>query len=271
MARRQSNLIEDMHDIFLRTPWWVSLLVAGTAYAALDFGLPAYIDESNPFLKPFEPLGPLFAPWITGLVLLSGAIAQFGKVSRRKLLERQSGLNSIRAMSWQSFEKLVGEVYRQRGYRVEERGGEGADGGIDLVLRHGDEIILVQCKHWKARQVGVATVRELYGVVVSENATRGILVTSGQFTPDACAFAKGKSLELVDGTALLARIEQVQKSSTTNPAIASEKKSSAQADPHCPCCGKQMVLREARKGNHAGKQFWGCTEFPQCRGTKKLS
>lgn len=257
-----------MYDIFLRTPWWASFLVAGAAYAALNFGLPTYVDESNLFLKPFEQLGPLFAPWIAGLVLLAGAIAQFGKRSRRKLLKRQSGLNSIRAMSWQSFERLVGEAYRQHGYKVEERGGGGADGGIDLVLRHKNEITLIQCKQWKTRQVGVATMRELYGVVVSENAIQGVLVTCGQFTPDARAFARGKPLELVNGTALLALIGQVQKNSTVNPAIAFEKKPSTQAEPHCPRCGKRMVLRKTRKGNNIGKQFWGCTGFPHCKGTR---
>ena len=34
----------------------------------------------------------------------------------------------------------------------------------------------------------------------------------------------------------------------------------------CPKCGSSMVLRETKSGQHAGKQFWGCSKFPQCRG-----
>jgi restriction system protein len=34
----------------------------------------------------------------------------------------------------------------------------------------------------------------------------------------------------------------------------------------CPKCGSSMVLREAKKGQNAGKKFWGCKNFPQCRG-----
>lgn len=34
----------------------------------------------------------------------------------------------------------------------------------------------------------------------------------------------------------------------------------------CPRCGATMVLRTAKKGDNAGKQFWGCTAFPKCRG-----
>jgi four helix bundle suffix protein len=41
----------------------------------------------------------------------------------------------------------------------------------------------------------------------------------------------------------------------------------AQAAPHCPRCGKPMALRTARKGPHAGAQFWGCSTYPDCKGT----
>ncbi len=40
--------------------------------------------------------------------------------------------------------------------------------------------------------------------------------------------------------------------------------------PDCPQCGKPMALRTARKGANAGAQFWGCSAYPQCRGTRKL-
>lgn len=40
--------------------------------------------------------------------------------------------------------------------------------------------------------------------------------------------------------------------------------------PECPVCGKGMVLREAKKGKTEGKKFWGCTQFPKCRGVVEL-
>ncbi len=36
--------------------------------------------------------------------------------------------------------------------------------------------------------------------------------------------------------------------------------------PNCPQCGKPMALRTAQKGKSAGKQFWGCTGYPECKG-----
>ena len=38
--------------------------------------------------------------------------------------------------------------------------------------------------------------------------------------------------------------------------------------PVCPNCGKPMVLRTARKGQKAGQPFWGCSGFPDCKGTR---
>ena len=33
----------------------------------------------------------------------------------------------------------------------------------------------------------------------------------------------------------------------------------------CPKCKSQMVIKVASKGQYAGKKFWGCSAFPECR------
>lgn len=43
------------------------------------------------------------------------------------------------------------------------------------------------------------------------------------------------------------------------------------AAPACPVCGKPMALRTARKGARAGSQFWGCSGYPECKGTRALN
>ncbi|MFZ4778836.1 MAG: four helix bundle suffix domain-containing protein [Terrimicrobiaceae bacterium] len=42
-------------------------------------------------------------------------------------------------------------------------------------------------------------------------------------------------------------------------------------EPVCPICGKVMRRRVARKGANAGKAFWGCSGYPECRGKRALS
>ena len=40
--------------------------------------------------------------------------------------------------------------------------------------------------------------------------------------------------------------------------------------PDCPRCGKPMALRTAKQGRNEGQQFWGCTGYPDCRGTARV-
>ncbi len=40
--------------------------------------------------------------------------------------------------------------------------------------------------------------------------------------------------------------------------------------PNCPLCGKPLVVRSAKKGAHAGSQFWGCSAYPACHGTRAI-
>ncbi|MCL2651792.1 MAG: topoisomerase DNA-binding C4 zinc finger domain-containing protein [Candidatus Azobacteroides sp.] len=41
--------------------------------------------------------------------------------------------------------------------------------------------------------------------------------------------------------------------------------------PACPNCGKPMTIRKAATGKNAGKEFWGCTGYPECKGTKECA
>jgi len=40
--------------------------------------------------------------------------------------------------------------------------------------------------------------------------------------------------------------------------------------PNCPVCGSLMSLRTAKTGKNAGQSFWGCTSYPDCKGTVKI-
>jgi hypothetical protein len=42
------------------------------------------------------------------------------------------------------------------------------------------------------------------------------------------------------------------------------------SEPRCPTCGAPMVIRVARRGGSQGKRFYGCSNFPTCRGTRSL-
>ncbi len=52
--------------------------------------------------------------------------------------------------------------------------------------------------------------------------------------------------------------------------IARRKTEKDSQAPSCPTCKQPMALRTARKGPNAGSQFWGCSDYPDCRATRKL-
>lgn len=52
-----------------------------------------------------------------------------------------------------------------------------------------------------------------------------------------------------------------------NPADPSDPSDQTDPIPACPQCGAAMALRTAKTGPNAGSQFWGCTAYPECKGT----
>jgi len=52
--------------------------------------------------------------------------------------------------------------------------------------------------------------------------------------------------------------------------LAERNRKSDDSIPRCPNCGKAMVLRTAKSGKNAGKQFWGCSAYPECKGVVNL-
>lgn len=107
-------------------------------------------------------------------------------------------------MNGYEFERFVAKLLRKAGFIVEETPLSG-DGGVDLIAYSEKPLYkgkyIVQCKKWKDK-VGEPAVRDLYGVVLSNNANKGILVTNSYFTMQAVQFAEGKNIELIDGSVL---------------------------------------------------------------------
>src|SRR5208337_454126 len=112
---------------------------------------------ANVFLKGLAQAGHFIAIFLLLFFLVMAALSLFNSFRKGKnrtfLFNKQKDMKTLRSMSWQDFERLVGEAYRQQGYTITETGGEGPDGGVDLVLKKNGETILVQCKHWKMESV----------------------------------------------------------------------------------------------------------------------
>lgn len=274
MARRgQTRWTNLLIGLAVRLPCWLGVLLALMSYIALhrvaQQPLPAAPQPGH--IGSFAVAALAWALASVGqyllplLLLLGAAVSFFRRRKAGRLHQAAVYADGMACISWQDFELLVAEYFRRQGYAVLHNGGGGPDGGVDVLLKKDGQRYLVQCKHWRALRVGVQPVRELYGVMAAQGVDGGFVVTSGSFTEEACAFADGLALlGLIDGRALQRgiRAQAGTAAPTGGPANV----------PACPQCGARMVLRQARQGATAGRQFWGCSQYAQagCRGTRAL-
>lgn len=287
MARRKkTSPAEDLVDLIALLPWYVGVILALAGYLLLHR---IAIAPSPSALGPGElgnaMLGAVgrglatAGQYIVPILCLAGAaISAWRRHARRSLMDsvtRSDAPDILDGMSWREFEMLVGEGFRLQGYQVVENFEPGPDDGIDLTLRKNGEKYLVQCKQWRAFKVGVPVVRELYGVMAAKGAAGGFVVTSGRFTPEAEAFASGRNLRLLDGPQLHRLLKQARGSSSAKhdagnmagQASNTAPQAAKATAPSCPRCAQPMVRRTAKRGVNAGQDFWGCSDYPRCRGT----
>jgi restriction system protein len=130
-------------------------------------------------------------------------------ISAYAVADTLSEEDNIAAMDWEDFEHLVRELFERE---FASTGGEvkvtraSRDWGVDAIAFDPEPIrggkIVIQAKRY-TRTVDVSAVRDLYGTVLNEGASKGILITTSDYGPDAYEFAKGKPLVLLNGGNLL--------------------------------------------------------------------
>jgi restriction system protein len=119
-----------------------------------------------------------------------------------------SGLDqrpNLMALNPGEFESLITNLFTKMGLEARQTQAS-RDGGVDCVAFDNRPIfggkVIIQAKRYK-NTVGVSAVRDLFGSVHNEGASKGILVTTSGFGKAAYEFAKGKPLELITGSNLL--------------------------------------------------------------------
>lgn len=121
---------------------------------------------------------------------------------------------NLAAIPWEDFEHLIRQLFEDE---FSVNGGEvkvtqaSRDGGVDAVAFDPDPIrggkIVIQAKRY-TNTVGVSAVRDLFGTLMNEGATKGILVTTADYGPDAYEFANNKPITLLNGGNLLYLLEK---------------------------------------------------------------
>jgi restriction system protein len=91
----------------------------------------------------------------------------------------------------------------------------------------------------------------------------GVFFGISGFTDDARSFAVNKEIDLVSAEQLLDLIAVLPRE--VQASLLERATSGDYATPSCPSCGIKLVVRTASKGVRAGKQFWGCSNYPRCK------
>lgn len=129
-------------------------------------------------------------------------------IESREIGEKINGYN-LASMHWEDFEHLIRELFEKE---FSKDGSEvkitqaSRDGGVDAIMFNPDPIrggkYVIQAKRY-TNVVGVSAVRDLYGTVLNEGASKGILVTTSDYGFDSYEFAKDKPITLLNGSNLL--------------------------------------------------------------------
>ncbi len=137
-------------------------------------------------------------------------VLEFNMVDPRFVQEEEilAGLDNrtnLMSLNPREFESLITNLFTKMGLETRQTR-PSRDGGVDCVAYDPRPIfggkVVIQAKRYK-NTVGVSAVRDLYGTVHNEGASKGILVTTSGFGPASFEFQNGKPLELLDGGNLL--------------------------------------------------------------------
>lgn len=169
-------------------------------------------------------------------------------------------------IEWRRFEALCEALFGQAGVRTESQS-HGADGGVDIWLysAHSPKPMIVQCKHWRRKPVGVQQMREFFGVLKANELQYGTFATSSTFSEEALVFAKTHGINAQDRSGLLRLIGT--RTAEQQAAILAVAYEGEYWRPTCANCGVKMVERQPKEG---GTAFWGCVNYGKTRCRFKL-
>jgi restriction system protein len=126
-------------------------------------------------------------------------------IDEQDILSTLDNRTNLMTLSPGEFESLITNLFQKMGLETKLTQAS-RDGGVDCVAFDQRPIlggkVVVQAKRYK-NTVGVGSVRDLYGTMLNEGASKGILVTTSGYGKASFEFANGKPIELISGANLL--------------------------------------------------------------------
>jgi hypothetical protein len=165
--------------------------------------------------------------WLIGLAttLLAGSTASAWLwLVRRRNDELVAGLQSLSAMRWRDFSRMVLAAMEQRGLKVlavEE--GDSLEPRTTFPLTRNGERWLLSCKHGSAYRIGAAPVDELAASVRLSGAQGGILATEGYVEKAGREAAQTHGIDVVDGRNLWPEVKPLMEAGERHRIVGNAK------------------------------------------------
>lgn len=201
------------------------------------------------------------------IVLIIVFIAAVRWRRRRATRQReQDALGSIDLfhLDTAGFIALLQDGYHRQGFEIEPQ--PPGDDPEDFLLQYAGGRELVRCRYWRARRVGADMVTALVRSLSRSDARRGVLVTTGEFTPEAIVVARRAGISLLEGARLRRLIDDLNVDWQSRRPGRQRSPTPAQLTPACPKCASPMVARHTGDTSRPGEAFWGCGRWPECTG-----
>lgn|GEM_PF-6642617 len=196
-------------------------------------------------------------PFLFGLVLIVFVIT---RVIKARKIAKAMVTEDYDTMSGEDFEEFCANILRGNGFINVEVTKASGDHGIDVLGTKDGLKYAIQCKRY-SRPVGNKAVQEAYSGKDIYKADVAVVMSNMDFTPQAIEDARKLKVELWNRD----KIYSLQKKGKVETPEPSEEN-----DLICPKCGATLVLRTAKKGVNAGSQFYGCSNYPNCKYTRNL-
>ena len=169
---------KSLFAVLLRSPWWISGLIAvllGAVAAAL---LPA----------EFKGAGAL-----SGLpFLVISAMAAWRQWRLPSSARVAATSQAVSVMAWPQFAGLLAQAFERDGYSVQRSQSE----AFDFRLERQGRSTLVAARRWKSNRTGLETLKALQAARASADAADALLISLGDLSDNARPYATAQAITL---------------------------------------------------------------------------
>ena len=223
------------------------------------------------------------------------------RLLRNARIDKAMDKQEYDSMPGEQFEEFCADILRGNGYQNVELTPTTGDHGIDILARKDGVKYAIQCKRY-SKPVGNKAIQEAYSGKTIYNADVAVVMTNTDFTSQAIhdatklnvlLWGRDKIDSLQKSKFSYDSVEEIKKlkekiNNNDSGTLGTKKteikniedgdninwirtlKNGGKEEIICPKCGGKLVIRTAKRGANTGSQFYGCSNYPNCKYTRNI-